>query len=315
MIKKEFSYPSADGKTSIHAIRWIPEKPRAVVQLSHGVAEYADRYDPFASFLCEQGFLVVANDHLGHGQSVLKGTRPMYFGPKGSWSFVVDDLHSLHGQTRKKFPDLPYFLLGHSMGSFLARTHLIRYPGAVDAAVLMGTGQMTPAMVRLGLLIANIYGRQTGWDQPNHIVDRLAFGSYNAVFAPNRTSHDWLSVDTANVDAFLADPLCVLKPSIGMFREMLYGIKFITNQKNVEKMDRGTPVLFVSGEMDPVGDCGKGVLRAADSFRKAGLTTVDVKLYPELRHEILNEACKEDVYRDVLAWLEARMAPQSAPAI
>lgn len=308
MIKKEFHYPSADGKTSIHGIRWIPEgKPRAVLQLAHGVAEYIDRYDPFARWLCEQGFVVTGNDHIGHGTSVAPGAAKLYFGPKGSWETVVQDIHGLYGITRQKFPGLPYFLLGHSMGSFLVRTYLIRYPGTVDGAILMGTGHMTRPMVSAGLALAAVYGRRTGWDKPNDIVNRLSFGSYNAIFAPNRTAYDWLSAYEPNVDAYIADPLCGGNASIGLFREMLRGIRFLTDPKNIRKMNRNTPILFVSGEMDPVGECGKGVRRAFDAFQKAGMRSVELKLYPGLRHEILNEAPedRQKVYDDIAAWLEA----------
>lgn len=316
MIKKEFYFPSADGKTRIHGIRWIPEgKPRAVLQISHGVAEYIDRYDPFARWLCDQGFVVTGNDHIGHGGSVAPGAARLYFGPKGSWDFVVQDIQGLCGITKQKFPGIPYFLLGHSMGSFLARTYLIRYPGTVDGAVIMGTGHMTKAMVRRGLMLAAVYGRQTGWDKPSQIVNRMSFGTYNAIFAPNRTGYDWLSANEANVDAYIADPLCGGNASIGLFREMLRGIRFITDGKNIQQMNHNTPIFFVSGEMDPVGECGKGVKRACEAFRKAGMRSVEMKLYPGLRHEILNEAESDrmQVYEDIAAWLEARV-PQREKA-
>ena len=173
----------------------------------------------------------------------------------------------------------------------------------------MGTGHMTRPMVSAGLALAAVYGRRTGWDKPNDIVNRLSFGSYNAIFAPNRTGFDWLSAYEPNVDAYIADPLCGGNASIGLFREMLRGIRFLTDPKNIRKMNRNTPILFVSGEMDPVGECGKGVRRAFDAFQKAGMRSVELKLYPGLRHEILNEAPegRQKVYDDIAAWLEAHM--------
>ena len=203
--------------------------------------------------------------------------------------------------------NLPYFLLGHSMGSFLARTYLIRYPGTVDGAIIMGTGQMAPAVIAGGRAVAAEEARRVGEDQSSPLVQELAFGAYNKRFAPNRTEFDWLSVNPDNVDRYIQDPLCGGNPTIGLFREMLGGLRFIAKPENLRKMNLNTPILFISGEMDPVGDCGKGVKRAYESFRKAGVRSVFLKLYPELRHEILNEDCRETVYGDILQWLESRV--------
>jgi alpha-beta hydrolase superfamily lysophospholipase len=308
MIKNESTFLSRDGRTSIHAVEWLPEGPvRAVLQISHGVAEYIARYEPFAAYLTARGFAVVGNDHLGHGLSVAPGAARLYFGGSGSWNTVVDDLYTLRTQAGARFPGVPYFLLGHSMGSFLARTYLIRYPGTVDGAVLMGTGQMAPALLAGGQLIAAREGRRVGWDQFSPLVEKLAFGAYNKTFAPNRTDFDWLSVSQANVDAYIADPLCGGNASVGLFREMLWGLGFIRSPENLRKMNLNTPILFVSGDKDPVGDCGKGVRRAYRSFQRAGVRDVTMKLYPGARHEILNDNCKETVYRDILQWLEARL--------
>lgn len=310
MEKKEFTYPSADGKAAIHAVEWLPEgAPRGVVQISHGVSEYILRYEPFAAFLTERGFAVTGNDHLGHGGSVPPGGTRRYFGGAGSWDMVVEDLYTLRNRERANFRGLPYFLLGHSMGSFLARTYLIRYPGTVDGAILMGTGQMPPAVVAGGRLVAAAEIRRLGEQAVSPVVSKLSFEAYNKIFRPNRTEKDWLSVDEGNVDAFIADPLCGGDATLGLFREMLDGIRLITKQSNVEKMNLNTPVFFVSGDMDPVGDCGKGVRRAYGSFQKAGMRDVTMKLYPGMRHEILNDVCRETVYRDLLAWMEARMPP------
>ena len=154
MVKREFTFPSADGKTAIHAVEWLPEgTPRAVLQIAHGVSEYVLRYEDYARHLTERGFAVVGNDHLGHGLSVAEGAPRLYFGPKGSWNWVVEDMEQLRKLTHEKFPNLPYFLLGHSMGSFLTRTYLIRYPGTVDGAVIMGTGYMNAAATAASLAV------------------------------------------------------------------------------------------------------------------------------------------------------------------
>ncbi|MBU5626299.1 lysophospholipase [Oscillibacter sp. MSJ-2] len=305
MTKREFTYPSRNGTAQIHAVEWLPEgEITGVLQISHGVAEYIERYEPFVRFLTEGGIAVAGNDHLGHGLSVEPGGPRLYFGPKGSWQSVVDDLYTLYGMEKKRFPGLPYFLLGHSMGSFLARTYLIRYPGTVDGAIVMGTGQMVPPMVAAGRAVAAAEGRRVGWDKMSPVVEKLAFGAYNKVFAPNRTEYDWLSVNEENVDAYIADELCGGNATVGLFREMLGGIRFITDRDNLRRMNMNTPILFLSGEKDPVGECGRGVRRAYESFRRAGVRQVELKLYPGLRHEILNESCREDVYGDILRWLK-----------
>ena len=227
--------------------------------------------------------------------------------PKGSWSWVVEDLYARRELAGRRYPGLPVFLLGHSMGSFLARTYLIRYPGTVAGAVLMGTGQMPPAVVAAARALAAKEARKAGDARPSPLVNRLAFEAYNRKFAPNRTAYDWLSVRTENVDDYLADPLCGGDPTIGLFREMLGGIAYIEKRENLKRMNRNTPVLFLSGQDDPVGDMGKGVRRAYRSFRRAGVRDVEMKLYPGARHEILNEACGETVCADVYRWLEAHL--------
>lgn len=308
MVRNEFTFPSADGKTQIHAVEWLPDgEVRAVLQIAHGVSEYILRYEPFAAYLTEQGFAVVGHDHLGHGGSIVSDGKPMYFGPKGSWNWVVQDIETRRTLARKQFPDLPYFLLGHSMGSFLTRTYLIRHPGKVDGAVVMGTGQMIAPLVAGGKLVAAVESRRVGESNGSPLVQQLAFGTYNKIFAPNRTGFDWLSVNTENVDRYIADPLCGGNPSIGLFREMLGGISFIGKPEHLKQMDLTTPILLISGAMDPVGDCGKGVKRVYALFQKAGVRDVTLKLYPELRHEILCETECETVFEDVYQWFLSKL--------
>ena len=236
--RKEFTFPSADGRTAIHAVEWHPAgEPAGILQIAHGVAEYALRYEPFARFLNAHGFLVVANDHLGHGLSAEKDADTLYFGPRDGWKHVVDDMYALRCRTKEKYPDVPYFLMGHSMGSFLTRTYLIRYPGTVDAAIIMGTGHQSPAIVAGGRAIAKAAGKRHGFKAHSPRVEALAFGAYNKAFAPNRTEVDWLSASDNNVDAYIADPLCGQKASIGLFYEMLGGIRFISAMGAGNKLD------------------------------------------------------------------------------
>ena len=303
---QEFTFLSSDGKTNLYAMEWLPEgRPRAVLQIAHGVAEHIARYDGFARFLNEQGVAVVGHDHLGHGRSVTVGGTPVYFGDGNTWFNVVDDVYALHLRVKGEFPDTPLFLMGHSMGSFVARSYLIRYPGTVRAAILMGTGWQPELMLTGGLTIAGWIARRRGADATSPLVTKLAFGSYNKAFSPNRTEVDWLSADTDNVDRYLADPLCGQEATVGLFREMLRGIRFNQRAENLLKMDRDMPVLFISGERDPVGGMMKGVERSCTAFEHAGVKDVTLRSYPGLRHEILNETAQQQtVYGDIWRWLE-----------
>ncbi len=305
-VVSEGYFLSTDGKTKIHVNKWVPENRyiRGIIQIAHGVAEYGYRYQEFAEFLCKQGFVVVANDHLGHGNSVIKDKPRLYFGEENGWWNVVDDMEKLRCKTQEEYLGKPYFLFGHSMGSFLSRSYLIRYPGKLDGCILCGTGHPSGITIFGGKLVSKLETKRIGKEKFSPLADRLAFGSYNKKFAPNRTSADWVSASEENVDAYIKDPFCGGETTLGLFGDLLCGLKFITKQKNIEKMDKDQPVLFISGKNDPVGDMGKGVQKAYDCFKKAGLKDVKIKLYSGLRHEILNEQTKEEVYEDILQWLE-----------
>ncbi len=308
MLCNEFTFRSADGKTDIHAVEWLPAgEVKAVLQISHGVAEYILRYAPFARFMTDRGWAVVGHDHLGHGGSVGFDNTRLYLGGKGSWQYAVDDLYTRRQLAGERFPGVPCFLMGHSMGSFLARSYLICYPGTVDGAILMGTGQMSAAALSAGRAVAIAEGHRVGEQNPSALVDKLAFGSYNRAFSPNRTDYDWLSVNPENVDRYVADPLCGGTPSTGLFREMLGGMRFNQKKKNLARMNMSTPILFISGACDPVGNRGKGVRKAYESFRGAGVRSVELKLWPELRHELLNECCGGEVAEELCTWLEAQI--------
>ena len=292
------------GAGKIHACRWTPEgEPRAVVQIIHGIAEFVERYDAFAEYLNSHGLLVVAEDHMGHGQSINGDGIQGYF--HGGWFTAVEDSMQLMEDTRKAFPDLPYILFGHSMGSFMARTILCRYPDCgLTGAVICGTGWQ-PAFA-LPALIKVVEGicKKTGETEPNENLQSLIFGSYNKKVEHPRTPYDWLTRDAKIVDAYIAHPLCGFTASAGLLREMLKGIHYIEQKKNLEGMRKDLPVFFIAGGDDPVGPYGKGVQTCVDAFRKAGMEDVTVRIYPLCRHEILNEINREAVFADVLQWME-----------
>ena len=306
----EFTFLSTDGKTQLHGMRWEPDggSVRAVLQICHGVAEHIARYDAFARYLNGLGIAVVGHDHLGHGLSLPEGGTPVYFGESNTWNTVVDDIYVLHQRIRLWYPDVPLCIMGHSMGSFLTRTYLIRYPGTVKAAVIMGTGWQPKAVIAGGMAVAKAVGAVVGENGTSDLVTNLAFGAYNKLFAPNRTSCDWLSADEGNVDAYMADPLCGADATVGLFRQMLSGIRFNQKLSNLRQMDPRIPVLFVAGEKDPVGDCGNGVRRTYQEFRRAGVQDCSLKLYPGLRHEILNEkAQQQQIFEDIGQWLTSKL--------
>ena len=302
---REFTYPSSDGIHICWAGQWLPDEgqPRAVVQIVHGVAEHMGRYDAFARFLAGHGFAVCGEDHLGHGKTVTDGVYG-YFGQKNGWWTVTEDIRQLRQRMGEQFPGVPYFLLGHSMGSFLTRTYLCRYPGTVDGAILSGTGQENALLVEAGKLLARLIARFKGPDYVSTLVNSLSLGAYNKQFKPTRTTADWISRDEGVVDRYLADPFCTFTPTVGMFRDMLGGLQYIASEKALSQMDPSTPVYLFSGDQDPVGSNGKGVRKVYGYFQKHGTRDLQLKLYPGGRHEMLNERNKDEVYADVLSWLD-----------
>ena len=304
---QDLRYPSARAGFTIYAREWLPERPaRAVIQIVHGIAEHIGRYEEIARFLSGYGFLVCGEDHLGHGRTA-EGGNYGFFAPADGWDLVVRDIRRLRELEGEKYPTLPYFLLGHSMGSFLTRTYLIAYPGTLDGAILSGTGQEPAPLVALGRALSALECRRLGPQGVSPLVDTLSLGAYNRRFRPNRTSADWISRDPAAVDAYLADPLCRSKPTVSMFRDMMEGLQFIAVRDNLRKMDPSTPVLLLSGDRDPVGGMGRGVRKVQNMFLDAGCTDVTLKLYPGGRHEMFHEVNQQEVFQDLLAWLEDRL--------
>lgn len=305
---QDFYFQSSTGRTSIHALKCVPDgKPRAVVQIAHGIAEHIDRYRPFMEFLADNGFVAAGNDHLGHGKSIRVPEEQGFFAEKDGWWRAVDDMDKLHDIMSKEYPELPYVLFGHSMGSFLTRTYLIKHPDKYDGVILSGTGHQSPALVLGGNAAASVMAKLNGAMGDGTKLDSLAFGSYLSNIENPRTKFDWLSRDAEQVDKYIADPLCGFVGKIGLYRDMMQGIKFITDKKNIAQMNKEKPVYFMSGDGDPVGDYGKGVERAYKAFCDAGLHDVFMRLYPGGRHEMLNETNKEQVYQDILNWLNEKI--------
>lgn len=305
---RDFYFDSTTGENNIHARLCMPDgEPRAIVQIVHGIAEYIDRYDDFMSFLAGNGFIVVGDDHLGHGKSFTREEDMGFTAKKDGWCHMVDDVEVLRLAMNKNYPNLPQIIFGHSMGSFLARTHLIRYPGGFDAAIISGTGNQGKALVMGGITVGNLEKTLRGGHFHSKLLNNLAFGSYNKIYENPRTDYDWLTRNESAVDKYIADPLCGFIPSCALFCDMMEGVDFITTKSNLSDMKKDTPVYFMSGTMDPVGECGKGVKKAYNNFKKAGMKDVDIRLYVDGRHEMLNEINNEEVYNDILNWINKKI--------
>ena len=307
-MKQEFFYPSKDGLTQIHTIEWIPEGDvRGILQIAHGMVEFIDRYDRFASFMASQGFYVVGNDHLGHGQSVTDQSQLGYFAKHDGNFCVLGDMQQLREDTMKKYPGKPYFILGHSMGSFYARQFIEKFGEGLNGAIIMGTGYQPNSTLDLAIGLTAVFQQARGGHYRSDTINNMALGSYNKSFEPARTKNDWLTKDEAIVDAYEANPLNQFKFTVNGYYNMFRGMRYCQRQENLDKIPKDLPVLVVSGANDPVGEFGKGPRMVAEAYRKTGLQDVTLKLYPDDRHEILNELDKETVDHDLLAWIEERM--------
>lgn len=304
--KEEFYFGSRDGEHKLHAVRWIPrtEQPICILQIVHGMAEHIGRYEDFAHFMAGKGILVVGDDHLGHGLSVKEGEPRGYFCKEDAATVLVRDEHRLKKMMQEQYPGIPYIILGHSMGSFILRNYLMRYGNGIDGAVIMGTGMQPKHAVRLGWLQASFLSAVLG---PKYVckgMDKALFGVYNLKFqaGPGDSGH-WVSVSPENVKAFQADPLCNFVFTANGFQTLMRLILNLYDEQKLAQMPKDLPVLFVSGQEDPVGDFGKSVEKVFHSFEALGMEHVQLKLYPGDRHEILNEADRQDVYGDIYRFI------------
>ncbi len=309
MKKQELSFLSADGIHPIAWTLWEPEdgKVRGVVQLVHGVAEYIDRYHDFACFLTAHGLAVAGDDHLGHGRTATDAAELGWFAEKDGWKRIVEDEKRLRDILRARYPTVPMVLFGHSMGSFMARTCLMRWPDDFTCCVLSGTGHQSAVVCRFGKLLAGLEIRRHGSQYRSALLQKIAFGSYLKRIKDPVGPNDWICTDPAVVRQYDADPKCGFTATAGLMYDMMDGLSIIGDRAGLAKMDKAAPVLFIAGEEDPVGAYGKGVRHVADMFRKAGMADVTVKLYPAMRHEVLNERGKDTVWEDVLDWIDQKI--------
>lgn len=302
---KELFFSSAAGGNRKLTIHEPQGKPTAVVQIVHGMAEYYARYYPLAEALNAAGIAAAGHDHLGHGEDTPK-ERLGYFADQDGWQMLVDDVHTAHLALKERYRDSRHILLGHSMGSFISREYLLQHQGqGIDGLVLSGTGFMPPALVYPALLLAKTVCALGGATKPSEILHKLAFSKNNRPFRPNRTSFDWGSADEEQVDLYVNDPLCgFMFTGRGMY-DLFTGLTQLTRVSRLDEVEnKKLPILFISGERDPVGGkSAQGPKEVAAQYKKTGFSDVTMQLYPQGRHEMFNEVNRDEVVKNLIAWI------------
>ena len=301
MKKITGTFRSSSGLCDIHFYIYTPEKPKAVLMLSHGMCEYTERYEDFAEFLCRNDIAFCGNDHLGHGKSVSAPDMLGYFGSSRGYINMVRDLRRMSAVAKMKFPELPLFLMGHSMGSFLARIFLSKYSDGISGAIIMGTAGGVTGSAPLRAVL-DLVSRTNGELHRSTVCTNLAFGAYNLKIDNHRTSKDWLSRDDKNVDKYCADPLCNFTFTVAGYRDMLNALLCCNSDSVIENTPTNIPILFLSGNADPVGEYGKGVKSVVEKYLAHGCR-VNYRLYNGARHELLFELNRDEVKRDILDFL------------
>lgn len=276
---------------------WIADSPKATIQILHGMAEHCERYQPFAEYLQAQGFNLIAHNHRGHGERLPQG----HFKDSDGWKAVLEDVSSVQKLAN---PNLPIFLFGHSMGSFIARSWAANYAHKLKGLILSGSNQQNPALFYMARTLAKGLSLVNGQKAPSKLMDFLSFGEFNKAFKPNKTQFDWLSGDETAVQAYINDPQCGFLCSTQFWVDFMGGLIEVNKIGSLEKLPNSLPVLLLSGEKDPVGRMGKGVPLLAQKLYQTGHSKVELKLYPDGRHEMLNEVNAAQVFADILQWLE-----------
>lgn len=306
-MEAAFSVQASDG-IELSCIKWIDEarQPKMILQISHGMAEHIRRYAAFAHMLVGEGIFVYGNDHRGHGYTAKRKEDRGYFADENGFGKVVEDLHLVTRHIEREYPDTPIVLFGHSMGSFLARRYAQLYGKELSGMILSGTGDNAVSLLKIGKLLARLEIKTKGRKTTSSFLNSLSFGKFNKPFRPNRTAFDWLTRDEKEVDEYLADPLCGGIFTGGFFYDLFTGSEMIQKTENIAEVPKDLPILFISGDKDPVGANTRGALRAYEAFRAAGMHDVTHIFYKDGRHEMLHEINRKEVYRDIVSWMKER---------
>ncbi len=310
MAKTEtLNYLSHDGETQIHARTWEPDNGEyvAILQIAHGMLEYIERYTPFAEFLTTQGFKVVGNDHLGHGASIQKDEDLGYTGNDRSDN-LIEDMHTL--RLKMQEADKPYFMMGHSMGSFMFRKYLSVHGTGLSGAIVMGTGFIPEGTLKMAMTVAKVQATFLGWKHRSKLLQQLSYSAPYKKYSLDGSdvTNSWLTKDTLVVEKYYADPKCTYVFTDNAYLGMFEAIMFAQQQENIENIPKDLPMFLVAGQDDPVGDLGVGVKKVYDLYKNAGISDITWKLYENDRHEILNETDKEEVFHDLLSWMKVRIS-------
>ncbi|WDV44266.1 lysophospholipase [Clostridiaceae bacterium M8S5] len=300
-----------NGDHNIECICWSDDngkKIKGVVQIAHGMAEHIDRYDDFAKYLVRNGFIVYGNNHRGHGKEAIDNGTIGHFSDNDGWNSVVEDMFILNQEVSKHYSNLPIILFGHSMGSFLSRTYIYKYPKTVDIVVLSGTGYGAFSTTSLGKFISKLVILIKGKKEKSKLMNLLSFKGYNKSFSPVRTDFDWLSRDEKEVDKYVEDELCGEVFTAGFFYDLLSGLREIHKKKNIINIPKTIPILLISGDKDPVGNNSIGVNKVYQLYKKFGINNIEMKIYKNARHELLNETNKDEVYEYILKWINLNLS-------
>lgn len=302
-IIKEYSFRSVSDLSDIYVRCRLPEngQVKAVFQMAHGMAEHCDRYNWFAEKLCDAGYAVFMNNHLGHKLSVENDDMLGFFGEKDGWKNLVADMRKTTEIAKKEFPDVPFIVFGHSMGSFICRAYTSQYTD-IDAAIYCGTGGPNPAAA-LGIAVAKTVGKIKGVMHRSSLIDKMAFGTYNKR-CPGRTPFDWLTKDNEIVDKYIADKYCGFMFTTAGYCDLFSALSFVSKKEWAQKVPSSLPILLVAGADDPVGTYGDGVKKVYDMLKETGHTKAEIKLYDGDRHEILNELDRDNVAADIIAFAD-----------
>ena len=308
MIKTtDYTYLSSNKINHIHAKVWASnETPKGVIHILHGVAEHIERYDAFAKYMAGLNYVVVGNDHLGHGKSVRDESELGWFGESDGWDTIIRDEHILHETIIRKHPNTPLIMLGHSMGSFMARTYIAEYPDDYDLCILSGTGYQPKFTTSLGKTLANFEIHRHSSKHRSKLLQKIAFGNYLRDIEDPIGQNDWICRDKSVILAYDADPLCGYTATAGLMRDMMDGLGRICSKKYISRMNKDLPVLFIAGEADPVGSWGSGIKKCEQLFHAVGMKDISVILYPGARHEVLNETNRQQVWQDITDWIQSK---------
>ncbi len=303
-----FSFKSADNKTDIYAKKWIPENEvKAVLQITHGMLEHIERYNDFASYIADNNILVTGQDLLGHGCSVKSSEQRGFFATRNGNEILLNDITTLMKITKAEFPKIPYFHLGHSMGSYLIRQFITEHSKDISGAILVGSGYPSRVLISFGEALSKLIGSFRGQNYRSEFLDKISIGSFNKHYKNPKTAVDWLSRDQKVVEDYVNDEKIDFIFSTNAYMNMYKSIKHIHKSREIRKVSKELPIIFLSGSEDPVGDMGEGVRKSYQKLADQGFMDVAIKLYDGARHEIINETNKKEVYQDICNWIDERI--------